>query len=286
MFHSGNLPEYLECTFKQIRMFNPDLSVHFITDEKNVANPLFGKYNINNYNKDLYYSNKISTLIKLMGRKPDDFWMITMTRLIYIETFIGLHNLNNIYHFENDVMLYYDLKEYEETFKKLYSSLAITQGSEHKWMTGFAFIKDYIALSKMTHFFLYVLQTYGKHGILKKYGMDMIHEMSLMSAYHKEQPERLRSLPTLPSSQNFEDFNSIFDPAAWGQYVGGTQVDGPGAKPIDHIISQVLISNPSYTVVSVKDIEGRKVPFLKMGDEHIRINNLHIHSKNLHLYLS
>jgi hypothetical protein len=60
MFHSGKeLPSYLEFTFKQIRTFNLDLHLHFITDEKHVGNYVFGKYDVNSYNKDLYYSNKV-----------------------------------------------------------------------------------------------------------------------------------------------------------------------------------------------------------------------------------
>jgi hypothetical protein len=287
MFHSGKeLPSYLEFTFKQIRTFNLDLHLHFITDEKHVGNYVFGKYDVNSYNKDLYYSNKVQELERLMGRKSGDFWMVTLSRLVYIETFIGIHNLKNVYHFENDVMLYYDLKEYEKTFKNNYIGLAITKGSSYKWMTGFAFIKDYIALSKMTQFFIFILQTHGVKGILKKYPIEMVHEMSLISLYNTYEPEQLISPPTLPSSWNFIDYNSIFDPAAWGQYVGGTTDGIPGAKPPDHDISQMLIKHPEYDVIWNKDNKGRKIPYFKIGDEHVRINNLHIHSKNLHLYLS
>jgi hypothetical protein len=288
MFHSGELPKYIRYTFSQIRLFNPDLTIHFITDKKHIIEQptLFHTFGVKVYNKDEYYSNKIEMLTKLMGRDHADFWMITMSRLVYIETFIGLHNLKNVFHFENDVLLYRSLSEMYDTFDKLYPSLAITQGSEHKWMTGFAFIKDYISLSKMTHFFIYVLQTYGIKGTIKKYGMDMVHEMSLMAAYHKEQPNRLAPLPTLPSSDNFNDFNSIFDSAAWGQFVGGTQNEGPGAKPTDHDVSRVLINNPTHSVIWKLDDKNRKVPYYKTEEDCIRINNLHMHSKNLHLYLS
>jgi len=288
MFHSGEkFPNYLGDTFKQIRMFNPELNIHFLVDSKFLQNKVFIDYNIIVVNKDLYYTDKIHELNLLYKRKANDFWTITTTRLVYIENYIEKKDLTNVYHFENDVLLYRSLKDFHTLFTVKYPYLAITAGSKYKYMTGFMFIKNYIAISLMTRFFIDLLSTYGKEKIIRKYNLGMIHEMGLMGIYGIERGYIfITKLPTLPNSPNFEDFNSIFDPAAWGQFVGGTQNEGPGAKPTDHDISQVLIKHPEYNVIWVKDIEGRKIPFFKMGDEHIRINNLHIHSKNLHLYLS
>ncbi|MDZ4124685.1 MAG: hypothetical protein U1E02_10985, partial [Hydrogenophaga sp.] len=58
-------------------------------------------------------------------------------------------------------------------------------------------------------------------------------------------------------------------------------VAGPG-----FITSQCLF-NPSRLQFEWKvDTENRKVPYLIFGKEKYRINNLHIHSKNLKLFLS
>jgi hypothetical protein len=119
--------------------------------------------------------------------------------------------------------------------------------------------------------------------------MDMIHEMSLMRAYSKDYPEDLQHLPILPFgefSKNYEVFNSIFDPASWGQYVGGTTDGIPGAKPSDHYIGRLLQNNPDYTVIWKEDDQNRKIPYFDYQEKQVRINNLHIHSKNLHKYLS
>jgi hypothetical protein len=115
----------------------------------------------------------------------------------------------------------------------------------------------------------------------------MIHEMFLMSVYGKVRGSIfMKDLPTMPSSKDFEKFDSIFDPAAWGQYVGGTQNEGPGAKPLDHDISRMLIANPTFDVIWKEDEEGRRIPYFTYHGKDVKINNLHIHSKNLYKYTS
>ena len=252
-----------------------------------MRNLLFKRFNIIPINKDLFYSKKINRLGKVLGREPDSFWAITATRLIYIENFIKARNLTNVYCFENDVLLYYNLKEYHEIFSTSYEYLGITPGGDTKCMTGFMFIKNWEAMALMTQFFIDILEEHGIELVMEHYGMEMLHEMCLMRAYGKEVGDNyLTDLPILPTSKDFELFGSIFDSAAWGQYVGGTRAEGPGAKPIDHYVSQVLIANPDFDVIWKKNDVGRKMPYLSWTGEDIRINNLHIHSKNLHKYIS
>lgn len=107
----------------------------------------------------------------------------------------------------------------------------------------------------------------------------MVNEMTLMSVYFAS---HRGLLPTMPHSEYANKFNSIFDPASYGQFVGGTTNGIPGAKPKDHYIGQMLTDNPSFDIIW----NNKRQPCLKYNDKEIRINNLHIHSKNLHLYIS
>jgi hypothetical protein len=287
MFHTGEWPEFLECTFKQFRLFNPLANVYFLTDRRHLDNSLFKKYNILPFNKDLFYSDKISQFELIFNYGKNDFWTVTATRLIYIENFMQCLGLTDVYHFENDVLIYYGLKEHDEKFRSLYNNLAITIGGEIVAMTGFMFIKHYEALSRMTKYFIDLLDVYGISGIIEKYHIPMVNEMFLMRQFGIDYPDQLRTLPTMPTgefSENYPVFNSLFDPASYGQFVGGTRSEGPGAKPQDHYIGRWLTANPDHNVIW-KIEEGRKIPYLKYDNE-IKINNLHIHSKNLHKYIS
>jgi hypothetical protein len=294
MFHSGEeLPVFLEDNFKQLRLFNPDIPVHFITDEEWLDNEIFKIYNINAVNKFDYYSRKIDSYqvyFKYSDKaKHYQFWVITALRLIYIENFMKQNKMINVCHFENDVLLYFNIKELHGKFIKLYPNLAITVGGPDKCITGFMFIKSYKDLELMTQFFVEMLQL-GKNEVIKRYGMDMVNEMTLIRAYSKDYPEAIKFLPILPFgefSNNYNEFNSIFDPASWGQFVGGNiQEKKPGLKPEDHYIGQLLREHLGYDVVWHWDDEKRLIPYFRFNKQEVKINNLHIHSKNLSKYMS
>jgi hypothetical protein len=288
MFHSGPLPNYLEYTFKQIRIFNPEIKIYFITDDVHLANPLFINFGIEPVNKNQYYINKISKF--KAHYEHSHFWTISTIRFMYIEEFMRRRRLSDVYLFENDIMLYFSLQEHHDKFLSFYPNMAITTGGIDKSMTGFMFLKNCKAVASMTDFFVSSIKL-GTKWLVKKYKMDMVNEMTLMKAYSKEKGLRqLSNLPILPFgefSEHFNDFNSIFDPASWGQFVGGL-VDKcvPGAKPKDHYIGQLLIANPEYTVIWKRDNYSRKIPYFKYKDQEVKINNLHIHSKELYKYMS
>ena len=74
MFHSGLLPDFIEYNFKQIRFFNPDVRVYFLTDSNLVDNDIFGRYDIIALNKDLFYSDKVKQFESCFNYSSTDFW--------------------------------------------------------------------------------------------------------------------------------------------------------------------------------------------------------------------
>ena len=75
MFHSGNsLPSFLPENFGQLRLFNPDIDIYFLTDRQWVDDTIFHLYNITAVNKDDYLSDDIYTFQTLYGRGQEDFW--------------------------------------------------------------------------------------------------------------------------------------------------------------------------------------------------------------------
>ena len=285
MFHSGkSFPVFLEDNFKQLRLFNPDIPIYFLTDREWLGQDVFFKYNIVPIDKSNYASDDIRTFGVLFGRGENDFWTITTTRFMYIANFLQERNFHDVYHFENDVLLYIDLAKFNSLFCKLYLNLAITIGGPDKAMTGLMFIKNPQALCHMTSFFINLLKNNKCSQIRKIYETDMVNEMTLMRIYSKEYPDKMIPFPILPFgewSKNYEVFNSIFDPASWGQFVGGTTDGISGAKPEDHYIGQLLREHPEYNVIWKLGI-----PYFKYDEKEVKINNLHIHSKNLNKYLS
>lgn len=284
---STALPDCLGDCIGQYSLFNED-KLYVLTDKENIKD-LQGYEQVTPVPLEDYYSDKIPQLCALYNYPERSFWTVSITRFIYLENFLRKNNLQHVYHFENDILIYFDISKFHHVFRQLYSNIAITPGGPMKTMTGFMYIDNYCSLEHMTDFFIDVLAKLGVDGVCEEYDLDMAHEMSLMAAYHRDKgPRYMAYLPILPFgafSQNFDKFNAIFDPASWGQLVGGTRVEGPGAKPPDHYIAQVLRSHPEYTV-DWKVENGLKLPYFSYDGNLIKINNLHIHSKNLRSYTS
>ena len=279
-------PNYLGDCLKQYSIFNKE-KIYFLTDRVNI-NALAKYPQVIPVALEDYYSDKIARLVTLYKYPERNFWTVSLVRFAYIENFMRQRDLKHVYHLENDVLLYFDIAKYHETFKQLYKNLAITPGGPDKCMTGFMYIDNYQALERMTDFFINILAKLSENEIRSVYGCDMVHEMSLMAAYRKESPEHMVCLPTLPFgyfSKHFDRFNAVFDPATYGQFVGGSRTEGPGIIPQDHYIGNLLEENPQYGVKWVIE-DGLKVPYFSYAGNLAKINNLHIHSKNLKAYMS
>jgi hypothetical protein len=86
-------------------------------------------------------------------------------------------------------------------------------------------------------------------------------------------------------TKDFEKFQSVFDPATYGQYLDGT----PGTPGIsilpDSIIGEEFKINPTIQIV-FNVIDNCKIPFIVYNGISVKINSLHIHSKRLNLFLS
>ncbi len=284
--YSTDPPDYLNECLKQYSTFNEG-KIYVLTDRDNLIK--LEKYpQVITAALEDYHSEKVDRLHTVYNHPQNDFWMVALTRFVYLEEFMRLNKLRHVYHLENDVLIYFNISEYHETFKQLYKNLAITSGGPDKCMTGFMYIDNWQALARMTDFFIGILARLSENEIRSIYGCDMVHEMSLMAAYRRESPDHMACLPTLPFgnfSQHFDKFNAVFDPATYGQFVGGSRTEGPGIIPADHYIGRLLEENPEYGVEWLVE-DGLKVPYFNFGSGRVKINNLHIHSKNLSSYVS
>ena len=86
-------------------------------------------------------------------------------------------------------------------------------------------------------------------------------------------------------SMHFDQFNSIFDAAAIGQFLGGNNPIHQGAH-VGFINESCLFNPANMQYIWLKDKKNRKVPYVELLGKQYRINNLHIHSKKLKAFSS
>jgi hypothetical protein len=85
--------------------------------------------------------------------------------------------------------------------------------------------------------------------------------------------------------KHIDRFQSIFDGCAYGQYLGGVDSDKPSEGP-GYINYEAFFIVAYMDLIWENDAMGRRVPFAIYNNKKYRINNLHIHSKNLSAFTS
>lgn len=299
--HIGhNLPSYINDFLIQFRKFNPKYDAVFLVNKSNCENPIFSQNNIKTYPIEELFSERINFFLskyehgnihsidKHVDYGSSDYWCVTSVRLFFIYEYCNKFKINNFFHFENDILIYEDLNKIKNIILKnnLYSDkIAITRGTNNKIMTGFMYVDNNLILDNLlTEITSYIIN--GDN--LFSYGIDMVNEMALIHIYQIKNPNKIINLPILPYgeiSEKYDLFSSIFDPATLGQYLDGTP-GNPGVSIItDSYIGDEIKKNPSFKIV-FNQVGDVNIPFLSYDDKLIKINNLHIHSKRLNLFLS
>jgi len=299
--HIGvNLPPYLSDFLEQLRLFNPRIDIIFLVNKNNLSHSLFEIYNIKTHPIEDLECNIMNTFIDKFGHgdrnssKKDikyastDYWCVAATRLFYLYQYVKKNGISNFIHFENDIMIYEDINKILDTIKNnsLYSDkIAMTRASNELITTGFMFISKPENLENL----LTDITTYlNDKNSLKDFNRGMINEMTLINAYHKRNKEKISNLPILPygdMSDNYNTFESIFDPATYGQYLDGIPKK-PGISIITDSYIGTELKQDNKNRVIFKEVGGRRIPHLTFNGKLIKINSLHIHSKRLNLFSS
>ena len=218
----------------------------------------------------------------------DGFNKSTTERFFIIEEVMTQLSLKNVFHIENDNLLYVNLDDLLKVFAAKYAFASVFD-NDRRCVPSFVYIRDAKSIGDLNDFINNSPQT---------------NDMDLLSRFRYSNAESI-TLPILPSfydkklaSQsghatnnpnqyfnNFELFDSIFDAACIGQYLGGVD---PRNYPNNSVgfINETSLFNPSiFNYYFRDDSRGRKVPVLSFNKREVRINNLHIHSKNLRKFM-
>ena len=199
-----------------------------------------------------------------------------MLRIFYLEAFMRQYNIENVVHFDNDVMIYYDIDLIQEQL--LQHDFYITPHHETQYVFGFSYIKNYRILEIINNHMLKLVRMNLNE--LERLVNHMPHEMRLLNYInHCNMYRLINVLPIVPDGNgNYEmnKFKFCFDPASYGQIMGGMDA----CKYPDYCIAK-RIMNRSIAI----GIENKK-PFVMSNNIKYPIFNLHIHNKQLQDYMS
>lgn len=291
--HLGDeIPPYLPTALKQARLFNPTCDIYLIKN-KNTLSAILEELRIIPIDCESLptspYHDTFRKTTKLDRGSLNGFWFYTSERFYYLHELINTYQLTDVFHLENDVMLYADLSELLHVFQLRYKGMigATYEGVE-RCVPGFLYISD----EKPIHALIQFISGRSK---LNETDMDSVGRF--INYQHKVYIDTLPVIfpnysllysfrfpvPDNRFSNHFEAFDSLFDAAAFGQYLGG---DSPvHSVPVPGFVNLLSVYDSSHFSVDWElDSKGRKIPFLNLGGQRKRLNNLHIHSKTLQMF--
>lgn len=286
----GNLPEYAVDTVHQTRLFYYGPIYFIVSDMESPFIPQLQAYNviIIPYSTVIdiefaecitqYYS-KFEIVPHLKGREK--LFVYAFERFAVLYQTMLRYELSTVFFMELDNLIYDDPLKWLSAFCT--KDIAYMYDNVERGASGVCFIKHTTIMKKLVDYFIYFIGNSNKN----------ITEMIALHEFWENNKDLVQILPTHWSSSQYDvvadeydRYHSIFDSAAMGIFLGGLDpfhTDGVIEKGIEWPHS--MVTYKSYEFEWRKDSIGRSVPYIK-GDSWIRINNLHIHSKDLASNLS
>jgi hypothetical protein len=277
--HIGeNLPSHFFDCIKQTRKFFNGKIV-LITNSKKLDGLLEYDIEISHIN----FENKrfeIAKKINFYGHPSTNFWLYSLSRFFFIEDYVVANKINDFVIYENDILIYSDLNNMIEKLSITYKNIAITIGDDSRATTGFSFFKSYKDLIRLNDDIIKIVETHSEmKDIEKNYCECCPSEMVFIRKISKDK-DYIKPLPLFPEDDYYSDLNFIFDPASYGQFLGGTSPDnGDLSTFIDTstYIGKKLL-NEEFKVNFSKE-KGPTI--IDKNNKTTKIYNLHIHSKKL-----
>jgi hypothetical protein len=290
--HTGNLfPEYIfQCIYQAYYFNKQDISIYLLTNKKFVS-PIYNqisKWQSSNLMnvftvipvEQLELESAILQQFKQLKGQTNNFregfWIHTTARFIYIYEFMKTMNLENVFHIENDVMIYSNLRTIFIELQKqnMTNKLITVQDHPKRSICSIVFIPKENNLESFLQFSLEKLKV-----------VEGLNDMELMGAFNDK-----HTFPDSPEHPLAKSLG-IFDGAALGQYLGGIDLRNinssqnnisPFENPTVGFINETAIFKPNTCEYKYN---GQKWVLLKDNIE-FPIHCLHIHSKQLYNFNS
>jgi len=264
--HIGDkFPEYHKDSLKQTQKFYDGEIINIFGDKANE----FLSRNENN--------KKFNKINFLNNNGLGNFWSVTLQRLFILEQIMLENDYNDIIHLENDNLIYVNPNEFIGSLQQEYvNCIAINPLTEKLSTASFIYIPNYKSIKRVNDMIINYLSL-GENELKKINDYCMVNEMLLLKMVERLNSSFIKYLPALPKDIN--KLNLLFDPASYGQFLGGTPFHNPGFTDESHYIGQQInnwnisaLFKESLPIVS-ENINGISRDF--------RLVNLHIHSKRL-----
>jgi len=265
LVHIGtHFPEHINDCISQLQKIT-DISVHVLIN-KSHADKINGKVTIFPL-EDIKVGEqrkKFEETSKLDSHFKNGFWKYTTMRFFYIYEHVVSHGLTDVFHIENDNLIFLDFLKNLEQFRE--KQMWCIMDCKTRCIPGFLYFKDSDIVSKLLDTCIQGasnrtndMLTIGK---FRNDNIDQVGNLPIITSYTDQLSQMLYD--------NVSKFKCLFDGAAVGQYIGGTD---SGKNDTVGFINETCEFKCNKVIIEWRD----KKPYLNG----MPLVNLHIHSKDL-----
>ena len=268
----GIFQDYLLNNIKQLKLQGNN-DIVLITEKlffKNIDENLnIQLIDVNELNSE--YLEQFQNNLQLDRSYRNGFWHHCSMRFVYIYEYMKKNNITDVIHIENDIMIYENLDNIKDIFDK--DKIYLSFDNIDRVIPSIMYINNYSNLKIILD--NYDIKSNDMVNLGKYYNSPLVEPFPIISIDNDENY----------FNKNFKYFNSIFDGAAMGQYLGGIDKLNDPNNTIGFINETCIIKYNNYKF-HWKKINELWNPYLEINNNLIKINNLHIHSKALEKFLS
>jgi len=297
--HIGpSIPDYTSVAIKQASIVSPNSYIYFIASGANAfcKKEQFAE-NVSGVELDAIPKTRFH---KMYERKTtqdtsfrDGFWRYTTERFLTLYDFCKQRKLQEVFHLENDVLLYIDVEKYTPLFRKHFPYMAVTADCDKRVVAGLIYFAGNESMELL-----------AKEAMAGARGeTNDMHILSNLRCSPKG--NNIKTLPVVPQdykplrnsygtktrtpkiySNAVFELGLLFDACALGQYLGGIDPRNDYGNLHVGFINELTLFNPSKFTYHWETRGGLRFPYLTYKGKTYPIANLHIHSKRLELFRS
>jgi hypothetical protein len=229
------------------------------------------------------YTNAIEKQHSLMTDFRDGFWISTTSRFFYIGVLMSELRLTNVFHIENDIIMYKSFRSIFEENKQHKGAIWMVQDSPHRVVPSLLFFPNATAVDSLTTF---IASEFTK-------SPHFINDMDILGRY---QPKH--ALNILPDKGNV-----VYDGAAIGQYLGGVDdrnipsnqdAKRPFRNPLIGFVNETSAFKPDTCTFSKANVSKEHlvtpvkcvIGVSNTTKKTFTVSNVHVHSKQLYRFSS
>ena len=294
----GKLPPYIVESLYQARLWSPNKITLICDDLTSPYLDQLKQFNISIVPYELVVHREFIACVQsnyqkfCIAEKLGDrrlLFIRSFERFFLLQKYMEITGATNILFLELDLLIYFNPNDYLHFFQQ--RELTLSYVNEFQVCSAFAYIKSTEILATMNSYFLSMIYSNTKTSDDTMSEMVALHRL----LQTKEFRDRVLMLPCLwpdphfnkDAWENYSMFQSLFDGSGIAIYL-----DGPDLTHREQWLknnkvwwgADIVYNSYPY---AWKEIESKKVLFLQdLSENFVRVNCLHVHNKNLQVFLS